>query len=192
VKSQQARIFSFTTRAPQRALVLQNEIHVTEVYDPGSGNPAPLQRSYVGIWDTGATGTVINRKIVDDLGLKPSGMSTVRAVGSGDVAHEYQANSYLVNLYLPNTVALVGIRAVEGTIAGADILVGMDVIGLGDFAVTHHEGKTTWSFRFPSCDEIDFVPFANEHNRRLEKTAASPEERRKAKNKAKAKRRKNH
>ena len=91
-------------------------------------------------------------------------------------------------------MAIVGVRAVEGTIVGGDILVGMDIIGTGDFAVTHHEGKTTWTFRFPSCDEIDFVPEANEHNKRFEKNKLhlSEEDRRKAKNKAKAERKKNH
>jgi hypothetical protein len=33
----------------------------------------------------------------------------------------------------------------------------MDILGTGDFAVTHHGGKTTFSFCFPSRKEIDFV-----------------------------------
>jgi uncharacterized protein YchJ len=40
---------------------------------------------------------------------------------------------------------------------GIDVLIGMDILGLGDFAVTHHQGKTTFSFRVPSRHEIDFV-----------------------------------
>ena len=101
MKLQKIPVLCFTSKAPQRVFVLQNEIHVTEVYDPAGGTPAPLRGSYVGIWDTGATGSVISRKIVEDLGLKPSGMTTVHAVGSGDKAHEYQASTYLVNWLQP-------------------------------------------------------------------------------------------
>jgi uncharacterized protein YchJ len=33
----------------------------------------------------------------------------------------------------------------------------MDVIAQGDLAVTNFNGHTTFSFRMPSMDEIDFV-----------------------------------
>jgi hypothetical protein len=41
-------------------------------------------------------------------------------------------------------------------VADADVLIGMDIIGEGDFAVTHQDGKTTFSFRVPSLKTIDF------------------------------------
>jgi hypothetical protein len=37
------------------------------------------------------------------------------------------------------------------------VLIGMDVIGSGDLAITNHNGKTTFTFRVPPCEEIDFV-----------------------------------
>ena len=40
---------------------------------------------------------------------------------------------------------------------GIDALIGMDILGMGDFAVTHYGGKTTFSFCSPSRREIDFV-----------------------------------
>ena len=39
----------------------------------------------------------------------------------------------------------------------ADVLVGMDIINTGDFAVTNLGGITKFSFRFPSLEHIDFV-----------------------------------
>jgi hypothetical protein len=39
----------------------------------------------------------------------------------------------------------------------ADILIGMDIITLGDFAVSNFEGVTKFSFRVPSLSHIDFV-----------------------------------
>ena len=37
-----------------------------------------------------------------------------------------------------------------------DVVIGMDVICNGDFAVTNKDGNTTFSFRIPSEETIDF------------------------------------
>jgi len=42
-------------------------------------------------------------------------------------------------------------------LGGIDVLIGMDILGLGDFAVTHQDGKTVFSFCVPSRKHIDFV-----------------------------------
>lgn len=67
------QIFGFTTKHDGIARVLKNDIVVSEEYDPQSGLPQPTGKSFVGIWDTGASGTVINSKIIKELNLKPSG-----------------------------------------------------------------------------------------------------------------------
>jgi hypothetical protein len=36
-------------------------------------------------------------------------------------------------------------------------IIGMDVIGLGDFSITNVGRKSVISFRLPSCEEIDYV-----------------------------------
>lgn len=38
-----------------------------------------------------------------------------------------------------------------------DLLIGMDIIGLGDFAVTNLGGNTVFTFRVPSVEKIDFA-----------------------------------
>lgn len=175
----------FTTKSSSRVSVLINEIHVSEA-SPQYSSSELIRKPYYCIWDTGATGTVISRKVADSLGLQPSGKVTVRAVGSGDSAHEYETNTYLVNLYLPNNVCIIGARVAEGSISGGDVLIGMDIIGEGDFAVTNHDGKTTWTFRVPSCEEIDFVQEINEYNKRFPPV----EQKRRDRNKKKAEKRK--
>ena len=187
MRKYQGDVRGFTTQAPRIASVLQNEIFVTEAYVSPTGTlPAPPSKSYIGIWDTGATNSVISKKIVNDLGLKPSGMVTVHAVGDGDAVHTYQTPTYMVNFYLPNMVAVSGVRASLGTVTGGDILLGMDIISTGDFAISSYQGQTTWTFRFPSCEQTDYVKEINEHNKQF----PSAEERRKARNKAKAEKRK--
>jgi preprotein translocase subunit SecA len=48
------------------------------------------------------------------------------------------------------------------------MLIGMDIIGLGDFVVTNFNGKTMFSFRMPSMASMDFcknsylIPRVNE------------------------------
>ncbi|MBF0518396.1 MAG: SEC-C domain-containing protein [Nitrospirae bacterium] len=48
--------------------------------------------------------------------------------------------------------------------SGFDILIGMDIICQGDFAVTYKEGNTVLSFRTPPLKEIDFVQEINRSN----------------------------
>jgi hypothetical protein len=37
-----------------------------------------------------------------------------------------------------------------------DVVIGMDVIGKGDLAMTNLNDRTTFSFRIPSAEVIDF------------------------------------
>jgi predicted aspartyl protease len=109
------------------------------------------------LWDTGATNTVITKSVADGLGIKPIGKATVHHANG-----ESETDVYLVNIGLPNTVVIPGVRVTEGKLTGADVLIGMDIISLGDFAITHknEHGGTTLSFCIPSVEEIDFVPRA--------------------------------
>ena len=74
-------------------------------------------------------------------------------------------NEYLVNVALLNGVVIPGVRVTEGVLAGCDVLIGMDIIAMGDFAVTNANahGGTTLSFCIPSIAEIDFVPRSHEN-----------------------------
>jgi hypothetical protein len=67
------------------------------------------------------------------------------------------SNVYLLNVLLPNGATIIKVKALEGTPNNCDMLIGMDVITLGDFAVTNFNGKTMFSFRIPSMTEIDFT-----------------------------------
>jgi len=115
---------------------------------------------FLGIWDTGATSTVITQKVVDTLGLKPIGIAFVNTASE----HNVQTFEYLVDVYLyDGKVCVQNVRVTLGNISGgADCLIGMDIITLGDFAITNVNGITTFSFRIPSVQEIDFVKQAQQ------------------------------
>lgn len=160
-----------TTRYNGRANVLKNEIRVSEAYHTSSGLPEPLIKPFNCIWDTGATNTVINPSVAKALNLKPSGRTIVQALGEGGKVNEYETNTYVVNIYLPNNVNIVGVVVSEGGIGGADVLIGMDIIASGDLAITNCNGNTCMSFRFPSVEEIDFVEEINEYKKKISERA---------------------
>ena len=105
------------------------------------------------LWDTGATCTCISHEIAQQLALTPTGMMTVKtASGQEDV------KTYLVNLGLPNNVAIEGVPVCDSAIGeqGIGMLIGMDIIQMGDFSVTNKQ-NTVFSFRIPSIKVIDYV-----------------------------------
>ena len=108
---------------------------------------------FTAIWDTGATHSVISQNVVDKCGLI--------AVGLTDVHHAQGKTErvpwFLVNIRLPNRVGIPGLPVILGDFPGGDVLVGMDIIGQGDFAVTSPGGRTKFSYRIPSLADIDFV-----------------------------------
>lgn len=115
--------------------------------------PQPIQQGqFKGIWDTGASGSVITKSVVDTIQLKPTGQKQVNAANGS-----YIANTYLVNIVLPGDIHVQHVQVTEGQLGGIDLLIGMDIISLGDFSITNVAGNTVMSFRTPSCNEVDFV-----------------------------------
>jgi hypothetical protein len=146
-----------------RLRVIQTDCGVCAAFDP-AGHPSTHQpyKKFVAIWDTGATGTVITQAVADACGLKPTGMMRVYGVAG---AHDTE--TYLVNVSLPNGIGFANIKVTKGNLAGgADVLIGMDIITTGDFAITNKDGKTTFSFRCPSQTEIDYVAEARQQQQR--------------------------
>ena len=120
---------------------------------PAMDVPGGSMHSFTAIWDTGATNSVITQDVVDACGLIATGMERVYNV-SGYAVQE----AYLVSIELPNRGRYTPVRVTKGNLLGAaDVLIGMDIINTGDFAVTNFGGITKFSFRFPSLGHIDFV-----------------------------------
>jgi predicted aspartyl protease len=146
------RAKTFTARAAGISKVLVSACGICQAYDPLSGQPHPAIKPFNTIWDTGATGTVITKTVIDALGLMPVGKTKVHHANGTALV-----NAYYINLFLPNQVGFKFIPVTEGVLVDdASVLIGMDIITRGDFAVTNFSGKTTCSFRVPSVAEIDF------------------------------------
>ena len=109
-----------------------------------------------GIWDTGATDSVITKSTASSLGLLPVKRTRVRGV-HGDK----EVNVYYVNITLNNKNISINAQVTECDELSADcsvgMLIGMNIITMGDFAITNYQGQTTMTFRVPSLQKIDFV-----------------------------------
>ncbi|MDR0320810.1 MAG: retroviral-like aspartic protease family protein [Treponema sp.] len=111
------------------------------------------------LWDTGATGSSISRGLARHLGLEIIDMCQVRGVSGVQ-----PSPVYLVDILLPSNVEISNVRVTEFLDNGNfDILIGMEIITLGDFAISNKDKKTIVSFRTPPSDNpIDFLQEINE------------------------------
>lgn len=143
---------AFTTKYDGLVSELVQDVQISEAFHPSSGAQPPQRRHAKAIWDTGATESAISKEVVADLGLQPIDRRQTHTANGTRIA-----DVYLVNVYLPNRVAFSGVRVSDADIHGCDVLVGMDIIGSGDFAVTHRHGKTWMTFQVPSTHATDYV-----------------------------------
>lgn len=105
-------------------------------------------------WDTGATCSCISEDVVRQLFLIATGKVEIKTPSGKD-----ERNTYLVNLSLPNEVDINDLVVVDSEIGLQNIgmLIGMDVINRGDFAVSNYNNETVFTFRLPSSKRADYV-----------------------------------
>ena len=141
---------AFTTYGQGLRNVLKNQVGITA----SGGDDSQKENLFQAVWDTGATATIITEKVVSECGLKESGKTEVHGVLGSETTP-----TYLVDVFLPNKLRVVEVTVAKAPLPGdSDILVGMDIIGMGDFAVSSYQGNTIFSFRVPSLERIDFLP----------------------------------
>ena len=144
---------SFTISAIGGLLnVLKSPCGISLAFDPASAGAQPQISQFDAIWDTGATNSCVSQAVISACGLAPVGMAQVHNAQTTTIEEAFS-----VNIYLPNGVGFSGVRVTRAKIPGADVLIGMDIINMGDFAVTNVGGVTKCSFRVPSGVHIDFV-----------------------------------
>lgn len=80
------------------------------------------------MWDTGSQYTFLSRRIIEALQLKPSGIAYVSGIGGNS-----EANVYVVHVVLPSGDAVVNVEALDADYSDYDVIIGMDIIMLGEF-----------------------------------------------------------
>ena len=103
------------------------------------------------VWDTGADTTCIHPRIVKELGLEPYGQMEIEGYGGVEID-----DTYAVHLKLPTgDWAFCMEVSASDNMKSFDIIIGMDVIGFGDFCFTNKDEKSCFSFRIPSEEHIE-------------------------------------
>jgi len=115
-------------------------------------NEKNISKEFTAIWDTGAQGSVITKKVAKTLKLTHIGWTTVRGVTG-----EARAKIYFVDFILPSKVQIQTEVTSCDSLGSGDALIGMDIITLGDFSISNYKKKTVFSFRIPSVRKIDFT-----------------------------------
>ena len=144
---------AFNVAYPGRTNALVSEVDISSAFEPSLPPSDSELKKYLAIWDTGATNSVITQKVVQECDLKPIAVTKVNTAGE-----ESLSNVYLAGIWLPNKVRIPQVRVTEGIIGGGvEVPIGMDIICMGDFAVTNKDGKTNFTFRIPSLECLNFV-----------------------------------
>ena len=123
-------------------------------YNPNVQHETNSQKiiKFKALWDTGAMASVISTNVVNSLELKPIGKARVFHANGESTVY-----TYLINILLPNGIEFPSLLVTEGLLSDTDVLIGMDIISKGDFAITSFDGDTKMSFQIPSTHDIDFV-----------------------------------
>lgn len=102
------------------------------------------------IWDTGSNYSNISQRAASQLKLQNHTREFLHTAGGTALR-----TTHFVDIILPNTLTIPNVKVYESTIdeMGIDMLIGMDIISLGDFAVTNYDGQTKYLFRYPSSNK---------------------------------------
>ncbi|GHT89263.1 hypothetical protein FACS1894137_18220 [Spirochaetia bacterium] len=127
------------------------------------GQQIEKRLSVIAVWDTGATHSMITQETAQKLDLPVVDTGRVRGVNSSAIA-----DIVLLSIGLPNGVLIPDIRVIVSTLGGQeDMLIGMDIIRLGDFSISNANNETLFSFAIPPFPEkIDLAAKSKTENRK--------------------------
>ncbi|MFN8394274.1 MAG: hypothetical protein U0176_06305 [Bacteroidia bacterium] len=106
------------------------------------------------LWDTGATCCCITKNVAQALGLNP-GAEGICAHGCRICLGEHLRSLFSVAKHI---VAInLEVTEISAVSEDMDAIIGMNIIGLGDFAVSNFDGRTQMTFRVPSMVHADYT-----------------------------------
>jgi predicted aspartyl protease len=126
-----------------------------------NGQQVKKRLTATAVWDTGATHSMITKETAQRLELTIIDTGRVVGVNSSTIA-----DIALISIGLPNGVLIPNKRVIISSLGGQeDMLIGMDIIRLGDFSISNANRETLFSFAIPSLPEqIDLVKKAGIEN----------------------------
>lgn len=122
-------------------------------------NPVTMEEEEtLALWDTGSTSTCISNTIAYKLRMRKKAEMISLGVHGDNLVGVYSAEIKIgKNISIPIDVTNFGNMSNE-----IGVIIGMDIITMGDFALSNADGHTVMTFRIPSQGEINFVQEYNE------------------------------
>ena len=133
--------FAFKQDNPSLCLRLLTEAQIFNM----SGGSARKGIKVTALWDTGAGGSAITPALAERMNLIP--VNRVKVTGINNTS---MADVVNISIGLPNMVMVEEVNVmVCNLVKDVDLLIGMDIILLGDFSISNGGGKTLFSFAIP-------------------------------------------
>ncbi len=112
----------------------------------------PPVEGLTAIWNTGSPVSLISSALAQKLGSTPVGIANINSKNG-----KILTPKHIINISLPDAFVVTDILVTEFPCTEDKLIIGMDVIGLGDFAISQSEGNMIFSFQVPSSHALDFV-----------------------------------
>jgi len=125
---------------PTNSVVSECSVYSWSDFEAGQ-RPDRMIKIENALWDTGSTQSLISKRVINALGLKPIGKCEVEGY-DGDSEEDL----YIVHLGLPTRDVILDLTVTETSGKSHDVVLGMDIIGKGDFSLLQKDGKTEFTF----------------------------------------------
>jgi len=104
--------------------------------------------------DTGATGSCISRRFAESAQLKAYKRTKIRGFNGISIVPVYS-----LDVLLPNSILFINMDVAEfQSNNNFDFIIGMNILRMGDMALTNAKGEMVFTFRIPPAEtHIDFV-----------------------------------
>jgi len=108
--------------------------------------------------DTGATGSCISRQLAENAQLKAYKRTKIRGFNGISIVPVYN-----LDVLLPNGIIFTNMDVAEfQSNNNFDFIIGMNILRMGDMALTNAKGEMVFTFRVPSAEtHIDFTKDSN-------------------------------
>jgi len=138
------------------AIRLTSETEISDI----SQNPKKIKAK--ALWDTGAMMTAITPETAKSLNLVSYDRKKVKGIKNEITL----AGIARVSIKLPNIPEIKCDVLICSLVKDIDLLIGMDIIQLGDFSISNGAGKTLFTFAMPPFEEkIDLYEKAKTTNK---------------------------
>jgi len=141
----------FTAFRPLNTRILATSIIIGKHFVDPEMMKERNAHKYIALWDTGATTTAISPKVVEECGLLRINKRSVSTANSTRISEVY-----LASVRIEGTVGFSAIQVTEADLSGpVDVLIGMDIIGAGDFTISNGGDRLRFCYQFPSVLDLD-------------------------------------